>query len=65
MECLCCHTVKIYNLDHRRTQIGFAVLVSQIESRYANAHDTAMMARATDRFQLTARHTNGEFFPGP
>jgi hypothetical protein len=37
---------------------AFAVLVTQIESRYANAHGAAMMARAADRFQLSVMRAN-------
>jgi len=36
----------------------FAVLVVQIESRYANAYNTSTMAKATDRFQLVVSRAN-------
>ncbi|KAI8474715.1 MAG: hypothetical protein J3K34DRAFT_518018 [Monoraphidium minutum] len=38
--------------------IGFSILVTQIESRYSNAHGVAMMARTTDRFQLSGMRSN-------
>ncbi|GBF97004.1 hypothetical protein Rsub_09801 [Raphidocelis subcapitata] len=37
---------------------GYAVLSTQIEKRFENMHDSATMARATDRFQLSAMRIN-------
>ncbi|KAI8467685.1 MAG: hypothetical protein J3K34DRAFT_523567 [Monoraphidium minutum] len=38
--------------------MGYAILSTQIKLRFENMHDTAKMARATDRFQLSAMRIN-------
>ncbi|GBF95600.1 hypothetical protein Rsub_08582 [Raphidocelis subcapitata] len=37
---------------------GFAIVTTQIESRYSSCYNSATMARAADRFQLTAMRAN-------